>query len=204
MPVENNGLEHCAGVATNAVAVAELPVVFAPMVAGRRALDNVPVVMFEALVVSVVAEAAKFVPLVFVQSKTPVLTFKLQSPVREKAPNAPELLYCSCPFVPAGLLAGAACQVPLPDQKVFEDAPAPPLRLFTGRFPVTPLARFINGNRAAGNVPEVMFEALVVSVVAEAAKAVPLVLVQVNSPLPTLTVQSPLRVKAPNDPPLLY
>ena len=49
-----------------------------------------------------------------------------------------------------------------------------------------------------------MFEALVVSVVAELANAVPFVLVTVTAPVVVLIVASPLAVKPPNDPALSY
>lgn len=48
------------------------------------------------------------------------------------------------------------------------------------------------GNLAADNVPELIFDALVVSVVAEVANATPLVFVQVRTPVP-LVEQSPDR-----------
>jgi len=60
---------------------------------GSLELLSVPLLMFVALVVSVVAEGAKLVPLVFVQVTTPVAKFIVQSPEAVQPPNAPELLY---------------------------------------------------------------------------------------------------------------
>ena len=67
------------------------------------------------------------------------------------------------------------------------------------------LAKFAFGSatmRALGNVPAVMFVALVVSVVALGAKATPAVLVQ--EMFGTVIVQSPAKVKPANADALLY
>src|SRR6185437_12535818 len=57
-----------------------------------------------------------------------------------------------------------------------------------------------SGSRAAARVPEPMFVALVVSVVADAAKATPFVFVTVSAPVPVFSVPSPPTVKPPNAP----
>jgi hypothetical protein len=60
------------------------------------------------------------------------------------------------------------------------------------------------GRCAADTVPEDMLLPLVVSIVAEGANAVPLVLVTVSSPVDVSIVPSPLTVKPPKLPPELY
>ena len=97
-------------------------------------------------------------------------------------------------------------QVPSPRQKVVPDAPVPVFRLVTGRFPVTPplpeAAKLICATRDASRVPEVIFVALVVFVVAEVANATPPVFIQLM--LGTANVQSPPNVNPPKLPELLY
>ncbi len=66
------------------------------------------------------------------------------------------------------------------------------------------IVRPVVGSRAAASVPLLMFVALVVSVVADAAKAVPLVFVTVMTPVDVTSAASPDMVKPPNDPELSY
>jgi hypothetical protein len=80
----------------------------------------------------------------------------------------------------------AEAQVPSPRQKVDEEAPLPPF------------------SREVDRLPDEMFAAFVVSVVAEAANAVPLVFVQTTAPVEAVIVQSPVAVKPPRAPELLY
>ena len=70
---------------------------------GKRPVVNVPVEMFDALVVSVVAEVAKSVPLVFVQVIVPDPGTIVQSPPKINPPKTPPLLYWRDPFTPPGV-----------------------------------------------------------------------------------------------------
>ena len=68
---------------------------------GSLAAGNVPLVMFAAFVASVVADAAKFTPLVFVQVIAPALE-SVQSPdMLAKAGSGVELAIRNCPAVGA-------------------------------------------------------------------------------------------------------
>jgi len=77
--------------------------------AATLAPAKVPLVMFVAFVVSVVALAAKDVPFVFVQTIFGIVP-RVQSPAIVNPPKAPELLYWICPDEPPG--------VPLPPPPV--------------------------------------------------------------------------------------
>src|SRR5580692_9784992 len=81
-----------------------------------------------------------------------------------------------------------------PRQKVELLAPEPEFKLLTGRLPVTPplplLARLMGPTRADARVPLVIFEAFVVSVVAEGAKGTPPVLCTVRAEFPAEFVTS--------------
>ncbi len=60
------------------------------------------------------------------------------------------------------------------------------------------------GRREAERVPLLILAALVVSVVADAAKAAPFVRVQIIEPMAVVIVQSPEAVKPPKPDPVLY
>ncbi len=70
-----------------------LPRTCALAIEGRRAAAKVPDVMLLAFVVSVVAEATKLEPLVFVQVMTPVEVLSVQSPPSVNPPNDPALFH---------------------------------------------------------------------------------------------------------------
>lgn len=68
---------------------------------------------------------------------------EVTNPVRP--PNAPALLYCTCPLEPPGEPPppDGVAHVPSPRQNVVEDADVPLLRCVTARLPVTPV---LNGS----------------------------------------------------------
>lgn len=70
---------------------------------GNRSIATVPLLMLSAFVASVVADAAKLLPLVLVTTSAPVVVFSVPSPFTVGTPpNAPALLYCRLPLEPPG------------------------------------------------------------------------------------------------------
>jgi hypothetical protein len=77
--------------------------VASPEKAGRRPAGRVPELMLDATRALVVADAANADPPVALTVRTPVVVFKLPSPLTVKPPKAPELLYCTWPLLPPGV-----------------------------------------------------------------------------------------------------
>jgi hypothetical protein len=92
-------------------AVPVLTPLFRTTTPGKRAADRVLLVIFAAFVVSVVAEAAKATPPVFVTVRTPVLDTSVPSPPTVNPPRTPPLFHWICPLVPPGVAPFNGVQV---------------------------------------------------------------------------------------------
>lgn len=74
----------------------------APVPELSRLTERLPLEIFAAFVVSVVALVAKLTPFVFVQMYAPVPVLTVQSPPAVNPPKLPELLNWICRLVPPG------------------------------------------------------------------------------------------------------